>query len=170
MAVWAGHHGRGILRRTTRASYETGKPEWTAVLDIDALAKAENANWVYKGSDCARPAERRCLISPIAVRTPDPSVAGTLARRAAIRPTGPEEIRSVAALGKDPGIYVSHHQRQEAAGDPVQGAEEQGEKKSPPVRLQVRKQVMIRAGGGSPRLSKRESRFGHAIFIRRGSP
>jgi prolyl oligopeptidase len=33
------------------------------VLDLDALAKAENANWVYKGMQCARPAERRCLIS-----------------------------------------------------------------------------------------------------------
>ena len=56
-------HVRGILRRTTRASYESGKPAWTTVLDIDALAKAENANWVYKGIDCARPAERRCLVS-----------------------------------------------------------------------------------------------------------
>jgi prolyl oligopeptidase len=56
-------HVRGILRRTTRASYESGHPQWTTVLDIDALAKAENANWVYKGLQCARPAERRCLIS-----------------------------------------------------------------------------------------------------------
>src|SRR5689334_20284100 len=56
-------HVRGILRRTSRASYETGKPQWMTVLDVDALAKAEKANWVYKGSDCARPAERRCLIS-----------------------------------------------------------------------------------------------------------
>src|SRR5690242_12757841 len=56
-------HTRGILRRTTRASYESGKPDWTTVLDLDALAKAENANWVFKGIDCARPAERRCLIS-----------------------------------------------------------------------------------------------------------
>jgi prolyl oligopeptidase len=56
-------HVRGILRRTTRASYESGHPDWTAVLDLDALAKAEKANWVYKGLDCLRPAERRCLIS-----------------------------------------------------------------------------------------------------------
>jgi prolyl oligopeptidase len=41
-------HVRGILRRTTRASYESGQPEWTTVLDLDALAKAENANWVFK--------------------------------------------------------------------------------------------------------------------------
>jgi prolyl oligopeptidase len=56
-------HVRGILRKTTRASYESGKPDWTTVLDLDALAKAEKANWVYKGIDCARPADRRCLIS-----------------------------------------------------------------------------------------------------------
>jgi len=56
-------HVRGILRRTSRASYESGQPDWTTVLDIDALAKAEDANWVYKGLQCARPAERRCLIS-----------------------------------------------------------------------------------------------------------
>ena len=56
-------HVRGILRKTTRASYESGQPKWTTVLDVDALAKAEKANWVYKGSQCARPAERRCLIS-----------------------------------------------------------------------------------------------------------
>jgi prolyl oligopeptidase len=56
-------HVRGILRRTTRASYESGQPAWTTVLDVDALAKAEKANWVFKGMNCARPAERRCLIS-----------------------------------------------------------------------------------------------------------
>jgi prolyl oligopeptidase len=56
-------HVRGILRRTTRASYESGKPKWTTVLDLDALATAEKANWVFKGMNCARPAERRCLIS-----------------------------------------------------------------------------------------------------------
>jgi len=56
-------HVRGILRKATRASYESGQPKWTTVLNVDALAKAEKANWVYKGSSCARPAERRCLIS-----------------------------------------------------------------------------------------------------------
>jgi prolyl oligopeptidase len=56
-------HVRGILRKATRASYETGEPKWTTVLDLDALAKAENANWVFKGFNCAKPAERRCLVS-----------------------------------------------------------------------------------------------------------
>ena len=33
------------------------------MLDLDALAAADKANWVWKGAQCARPAERRCLIS-----------------------------------------------------------------------------------------------------------
>ena len=32
------------------------------MLDLDSLAKAENANWVWKGSNCAWPAETRCLV------------------------------------------------------------------------------------------------------------
>lgn len=56
-------HVRGIWRRTSMASYATGKPEWETVLDLDALAASEKANWVWKGAECSRPAERRCLIS-----------------------------------------------------------------------------------------------------------
>ena len=56
-------HVRGIWRRTTTASYESGQPEWETVIDLDALAAAEKANWVWHGATCARPAERRCLIS-----------------------------------------------------------------------------------------------------------
>ena len=56
-------HVRGIWRRTTLDSYKTDAPEWTTVLDIDALARAENANWVYKGASCLPPANRYCLVS-----------------------------------------------------------------------------------------------------------
>jgi prolyl oligopeptidase len=56
-------HVRGIWRRTTAASFATPDPQWETVLDLDALATAEKANWVWKGADCARPAERKCLIS-----------------------------------------------------------------------------------------------------------
>ncbi len=56
-------HVRGIWRRTSAESYATAAPEWETVLDLDALAASEKANWVWKGSDCVRPAERRCLIS-----------------------------------------------------------------------------------------------------------
>jgi prolyl oligopeptidase len=56
-------HVRGIFRRTSLASYQAQNPAWQTVLDIDALAAAEKANWVYKGVSCARPAERRCLVN-----------------------------------------------------------------------------------------------------------
>ena len=56
-------HVRGIWRRTTLASYRTASPQWTTVLDLDSLARAEKANWVWEGADCAQPAERRCLLS-----------------------------------------------------------------------------------------------------------
>ncbi len=57
-----GDHVRGIFRRTSIADYEHGAPAWQTVLDLDALAATEKANWVFKGANCARPAERRCLI------------------------------------------------------------------------------------------------------------
>jgi prolyl oligopeptidase len=57
-------HVRGIWRKTTLASYRASKsPVWTTVLDLDSLAKAENANWVWHGANCAQPAERRCMLS-----------------------------------------------------------------------------------------------------------
>ena len=56
-------HVRGVWRRTTLDSYRTATPQWETILDIDALATAEGANWVYKGSTCLQPEERYCLIS-----------------------------------------------------------------------------------------------------------
>ena len=56
-------HVRGIFRRTTLASYRTATPRWTVVLDVDSLAKAENANWVFRGANCLPPAERFCMIA-----------------------------------------------------------------------------------------------------------
>src|SRR6516162_5264170 len=41
-------HVRGIWRRTTQDSYRSGAPQWTTMLDLDALAAQEKANWVYK--------------------------------------------------------------------------------------------------------------------------
>ncbi len=55
-------HVRGIWRRTTLASYRTPAPTWTTVLDLDSLAAAEKANWVWHGASCLPPAQRRCLI------------------------------------------------------------------------------------------------------------
>ncbi len=56
-------HIRGIWRSTTLESYRTDDPEWTTVLDLDALAKAEDANWVWHGANCLEPTEDRCLLN-----------------------------------------------------------------------------------------------------------
>ena len=56
-------HVRGIWRRASIDSYSSGHPQWETVLDLDALAASEKANWVWKGAQCSRPAERRCLIN-----------------------------------------------------------------------------------------------------------
>jgi prolyl oligopeptidase len=53
---------RGLLRRTTLDGYMQDSPPWETMLDLDALSKAENANWVFKGSICLEPEETRCLI------------------------------------------------------------------------------------------------------------
>jgi prolyl oligopeptidase len=58
-----GEHVRGVWRRTSVADYAKDQPAWTTVLDLDALAKAEGANWVFKGVDCEWSAERRCLVA-----------------------------------------------------------------------------------------------------------
>jgi len=56
-------HVRGVWRRATLGSYRGADTVWETVLDIDALAAAEGANWVYKGVDCLQPQERYCLVS-----------------------------------------------------------------------------------------------------------
>jgi len=53
---------KGLWRRTTIADYQTAAPHWQVLLDIDALAKAEGENWVFKGASCS-PGETRCLVS-----------------------------------------------------------------------------------------------------------
>jgi prolyl oligopeptidase len=54
---------RGIWRRTTLESFRTPAPAWETVIDIDALAKAEDKPWDFKGADCLPPDFRRCLVS-----------------------------------------------------------------------------------------------------------
>ncbi len=56
-------HVRGLWRRTSVAEYARSQPAWETVLDLDALSKAENANWVWKGASCPAPKFDRCLIS-----------------------------------------------------------------------------------------------------------
>jgi len=55
-------HVRGIWRRATWDSYQSGKPQWDILLDVDALAKAEGKSYVFGGSRCLRPKFERCLV------------------------------------------------------------------------------------------------------------
>lgn len=54
---------RGLWRRTTLAEYRKPNPAWEVILDIDALNKTENENWVWHGAECLRPAYTRCLVA-----------------------------------------------------------------------------------------------------------
>ncbi len=54
---------RGVLRRTTLDSYRTDTPQWETVLDIDALARADNREWVYQGMSCLEPDMRHCMVA-----------------------------------------------------------------------------------------------------------
>ena len=56
-------HVHGIWRRTSLADCQTASPHWQTVIDLDALSKAENANWFWKGTRCAEPSQHRCMVS-----------------------------------------------------------------------------------------------------------
>ena len=53
---------KGVWRRTTLDSYRTETPRWDTLIDIDALARAEGRDWVFKGASCLAPDDDRCLI------------------------------------------------------------------------------------------------------------
>jgi len=56
-------HVRGIYRRARLDAFaRDGAPQWETVLDIDAVAAAESANWVFKGIDCLE-GTTLCLVS-----------------------------------------------------------------------------------------------------------
>ncbi|MEM7454049.1 MAG: prolyl oligopeptidase family serine peptidase [Planctomycetota bacterium] len=48
-------HVRGIWRRTTLEEYRKDDPEWEVMLDLDAVAEAEDENWVWDGASILRP-------------------------------------------------------------------------------------------------------------------
>ena len=54
---------RGLWRRTSWAEYRKPQTVWETVLDIDALARDEKENWVWKNAQCLPPRGERCLIS-----------------------------------------------------------------------------------------------------------
>ena len=56
-------HPRGIWRRTTLDDYRKPEPHWETVLDLDALARDEDENWVWAGVSTLKPDGMRALVS-----------------------------------------------------------------------------------------------------------
>jgi prolyl oligopeptidase len=56
-------HEHGIWRQTNGPDFQTSVPQWSTVLDLDALSKTEKANWFWKGAACQEPQEQRCIVS-----------------------------------------------------------------------------------------------------------
>ena len=55
-------HPRGLWQRTTLEEYRRERPDWEILLDLDALAEAEDENWVWQGATVLRPEYRRGLV------------------------------------------------------------------------------------------------------------
>jgi len=56
-------HPRGLWRASPLDAYIAGRPEWTTLIDVDALGKAEGKSWVWHGANCLAPDYKRCLVS-----------------------------------------------------------------------------------------------------------
>jgi prolyl oligopeptidase len=56
-------HPRGLWRRTTWESYRTDEPQWEVLLDVDALGRAEDEQWVWHGAGILRPDHDRALVT-----------------------------------------------------------------------------------------------------------
>ena len=54
---------RGLWRRTTLQSYRTDAPDWDVIIDVDALARSDDENWVWAGADVIEPDHSLALIS-----------------------------------------------------------------------------------------------------------
>lgn len=48
-------HVRGIWRRASKQSYESGSPDWEVLLDLDEMSKKDNVQWVFKGASGLHP-------------------------------------------------------------------------------------------------------------------
>lgn len=53
---------RGVWRRTTLDSYRTEQPVWDVLIDVDAIAAAEDENWVWTSADVIEPDHSLALI------------------------------------------------------------------------------------------------------------
>jgi prolyl oligopeptidase len=56
-------HPQGVWRYTSEADYASASPNWTTVLDLDALSRAEGKKWVWKGATILDPEERIALLA-----------------------------------------------------------------------------------------------------------
>ena len=54
---------KGLWRRTTFEEYRKPEPKWDVVIDLDALAKEEKENWVWRGAQILKPDYKRCLVA-----------------------------------------------------------------------------------------------------------
>jgi prolyl oligopeptidase len=57
-----GSRPRGVWRRTTLEEYRKDAPAWDIVIDVDALAAAEDENWVWGGADIIEPGYTRAFV------------------------------------------------------------------------------------------------------------
>ena len=55
-------HPRGLWRCCDEASYLADAPDWRVLVDVDALAAAEDESWVWKGAQVLRPDCDRALV------------------------------------------------------------------------------------------------------------
>ncbi|MCA8889219.1 MAG: S9 family peptidase [Parvularculaceae bacterium] len=54
---------RGLWREAELDDYLSGAPEWRTICDFDALAEAENENWVFQGADYLPPEYQTCMVT-----------------------------------------------------------------------------------------------------------
>lgn len=55
-------HPKGLWRRTTLDEYRRPEPNWQVLVDVDALAAAEDENWVWKGAAVLHPSFDKALV------------------------------------------------------------------------------------------------------------
>ncbi len=55
-------HVRGLWRRASLESYESGRPKWQTLIDYDELAHREHENWVAGSVVCLEPRYRHCMV------------------------------------------------------------------------------------------------------------
>lgn len=57
------NHVRGLWRETSLDDYLDGNPQWTTLLDFDALAELEGENWVFGGANALAPECDRVMLT-----------------------------------------------------------------------------------------------------------